>query len=91
MRHLDPQFNAARKPTVQYYALKPLAADCAVLLSIVAHAGSKAAAGGGTLAAFQHQAPPGTPPAQIVAVYHAAHNAFVEEKTLCGAKWVDSR
>ena len=45
--------------------------------SIVAHAGSKAAAGGGTLAAFQHQAPPGTPPAQIVAVYHAAQNAFV--------------
>jgi EmrB/QacA subfamily drug resistance transporter len=45
--------------------------------SIVERAGSKAAAGGGTLSAFQHQAPPGTPMSQIVAVYHAAQNAFV--------------
>src|SRR5436190_22315655 len=32
-----------------------------VATSIVARAGSKAAAGGGTLATFKHQAPPGTP------------------------------
>ena len=48
-----------------------------VASSIVARAGSKAAAGGGTLSAFKHQAPPGTPTSQIVAVYHAAQNAFV--------------
>jgi len=39
LRHLDPHFSGARKPVVQYYALKPLAADCAVLLSAMAHAG----------------------------------------------------
>jgi len=39
LRHLEPQFLPARKPTVQYYALKPLAADCAVLLSALAHLG----------------------------------------------------
>jgi Zn-dependent protease with chaperone function/uncharacterized tellurite resistance protein B-like protein len=40
LRHLDTQFNGARKPVVQYYALKPLAPDCAVLLSALAHVGS---------------------------------------------------
>jgi Zn-dependent protease with chaperone function len=39
LRHLDPQFNGARKPVVQYYTLKPLAGDCAVLLSALAYVG----------------------------------------------------
>jgi uncharacterized tellurite resistance protein B-like protein len=39
LRHLEPYFLQARKPTVQYYALKPLAADCAVLLSALAYLG----------------------------------------------------
>jgi uncharacterized tellurite resistance protein B-like protein len=41
LRHLDPQFNGARKPVVQYYALRPLAPDCAVLLSALAHVGTE--------------------------------------------------
>jgi Zn-dependent protease with chaperone function len=39
LRHLEPQFLPARKSTIQYYALKPLAPDCAVLLSALAHLG----------------------------------------------------
>ena len=38
-RHLEPYFTQARKPTVQYYSLKPLAPDCAVLLSALAYVG----------------------------------------------------
>jgi Zn-dependent protease with chaperone function len=40
LRHLDPQFNGARKPVVQYYSLPALAPDCAVLLSALARAGT---------------------------------------------------
>jgi uncharacterized tellurite resistance protein B-like protein len=39
LRHLEPCFVRARKPVVQYYALKPLAPDCAVLLSALAYVG----------------------------------------------------
>jgi len=39
MRHLEPHFAQARKPLVQYYSLKPLAPDCAVLLSALAYVG----------------------------------------------------
>ena len=39
LRHLEPYFLQARKPVIQYYALKPLAADCAVLLSALAYLG----------------------------------------------------
>ncbi|HWH72082.1 MAG TPA: M48 family metalloprotease, partial [Candidatus Sulfotelmatobacter sp.] len=39
VRHLEPYFTKARKPVVQYYALNPLAGDCAVLLSGLAHMG----------------------------------------------------
>jgi uncharacterized tellurite resistance protein B-like protein len=39
LRHLEPQFAPARKPVVQYYTLKPLASDCAVLLSALAYVG----------------------------------------------------
>jgi Zn-dependent protease with chaperone function/uncharacterized tellurite resistance protein B-like protein len=39
LRHLEPYFLQARKPVIQYYALKPLAADCAVVLSALAYLG----------------------------------------------------
>ena len=39
LRRLDPHFNGARKPLVQYYALKPLLPDCAVILSALARVG----------------------------------------------------
>jgi hypothetical protein len=41
VRHLEPQYAGARKSTVQYYALKPLAGDCAVLLSALAYVGQR--------------------------------------------------
>ena len=44
LRHLAPQFGQARPPTVQYYTLKPLVPDCAVVLSALANAGSSDAA-----------------------------------------------
>lgn len=39
LRHLEPQFVQARKPLIQYYALKPLAPDCGRVLSALAHVG----------------------------------------------------
>ena len=45
--------------------------------AVVERAGSKAAAGGGSLATFKSQAPPGTPVAIIERVYQAAQQAFV--------------
>ncbi len=39
LRHLEPHFFRARKPVVQFYALKPLAQDCAILLSALAYVG----------------------------------------------------
>ncbi len=41
LRHLEPYFGQARKPTIQYYALKPLAGDCAILLSALAYLGQE--------------------------------------------------
>jgi hypothetical protein len=40
LRHLDPQFNGARKPVVQYYSIHALVPECAVLLSALARAGT---------------------------------------------------
>ena len=40
LRHLAPQFGAARPPVVQYYTIKPLVPDCVVVLSALAHVGS---------------------------------------------------
>jgi Zn-dependent protease with chaperone function len=40
LRHLDSQFNGARKTAVQFYTLKPLVPDCAVVLSALANVGS---------------------------------------------------
>jgi len=45
LHHLAPQFGKARPPTVQYYTLKPLVPDCAVVLSALANVGSSDAAG----------------------------------------------
>jgi Zn-dependent protease with chaperone function len=39
LRHLEPHYYQARKPVIQFYSLKPLAADCAVLLSALAYIG----------------------------------------------------
>ena len=39
LRHLERCFSQARKPVVQYYLLKPLMPDCAVLLSALAYVG----------------------------------------------------
>lgn len=44
LRHLDSQFNVARKPVVQFYTFKPLVPDCVVLLSALANVGSDDAA-----------------------------------------------
>jgi len=41
MRHLQPHYTGARKPVLQYYALKPLLSDCAVLLSELAYIGQR--------------------------------------------------
>ena len=41
LRHLEPNFVPAPKPVTQYYDLKPLAADCGVLLSAMAYAGQE--------------------------------------------------
>jgi hypothetical protein len=40
LRHLAPQFGKTRPPTVQYYTLKPLVPDCAVVVSALANVGS---------------------------------------------------
>jgi hypothetical protein len=40
-RHLEPHFHGARKPVVQYYALRPLLPDCNFLLSVLAHVGQE--------------------------------------------------
>jgi hypothetical protein len=40
LRHLDSEFNETRKPAVQFYTLKPLLPDCAVILSALANVGS---------------------------------------------------
>jgi len=39
-RHLAPKFGLARPSAVQYYTLKPLVPDCAVVLSALAYVGS---------------------------------------------------
>jgi Zn-dependent protease with chaperone function len=40
LRNLAPQFSEVRPPVVQYYTLKPLLPDCAVVLSALANVGS---------------------------------------------------
>ncbi len=40
MRNLDSQFNGPQKTVVQFYTIKPLVPDCAVVLSALANVGS---------------------------------------------------
>jgi Zn-dependent protease with chaperone function len=40
LRHLAPKFGRSRPATVQFYTLKPLVPDCAVVLSALANVGS---------------------------------------------------
>ena len=54
-RHLAPKFGGARNATVQFYTLKPLVPDCAVILSALANVGS--ADGGEIRKAFASGAP----------------------------------
>jgi Zn-dependent protease with chaperone function len=44
LRNLDSQFNGPHKSVVQFYSIKPLVPDCAVVLSALANVGSNAAA-----------------------------------------------
>ncbi|HEU5397283.1 MAG TPA: Zn-dependent protease with chaperone function, partial [Verrucomicrobiae bacterium] len=43
LRHLDSQFRAVRKPVVQYYTVKPLVPDSAIVLSALACGDTKSA------------------------------------------------
>ena len=40
LRHLDSQFNGPQKSAVQFYSIKPLVPDCAIVLSAVANVSS---------------------------------------------------
>jgi Zn-dependent protease with chaperone function len=44
-RHLAPSFERTRPPAVTYYSLAPLRRECSVVLSAVAHTGTRDAAG----------------------------------------------
>ncbi len=55
LRHLTSRFNGARPPVAQYYTLKPLVPDCAVVLSALANVGSSDA--GEIQKAFETGAP----------------------------------
>ena len=63
LRHLAPQFGGARPPVVQYYTLKPLVPDCAVVLSALANVGSSDA--GEIAKAFDAGAPYLRAPADV--------------------------
>ena len=54
-RHLEPQLGTTPSTSIQYYTLKPLMADCAVVLSALAHVSSSNA--GEVEKAFQTGAP----------------------------------
>ncbi len=41
LHHLEPHFGGARKPIIQYYALRPLIPDCQILLSALACLGQE--------------------------------------------------
>jgi Zn-dependent protease with chaperone function len=44
LRNLDSQFNGPQKSVVQFYSIKPLVPDCAIVLSALANVGSDDAA-----------------------------------------------
>jgi Zn-dependent protease with chaperone function len=41
MHHLGPKFSQSRPPSIQYYTIKPLVPDCAVVLSALANVSSE--------------------------------------------------
>lgn len=41
LRHLEPHFTQARKPVIQFYSLKGLTGECAILLSALAYIGQE--------------------------------------------------
>ena len=41
LRNLAPQFRGATKPLIEYYAIKPLAPDCSLILSALANVSSE--------------------------------------------------
>jgi uncharacterized tellurite resistance protein B-like protein len=63
LHHLTPQFNGTRPPPVQFYTLKPLVPDCAVLISALANVGSGDAAA--VQKAFEQGAPYLRAPANV--------------------------
>jgi Zn-dependent protease with chaperone function len=63
LHHLTPQFNGTRPPPVQFYTLKPLVPDCAVLVSALAYVGSGDAAA--VQKAFEQGAPYLRAPANV--------------------------
>jgi uncharacterized tellurite resistance protein B-like protein len=77
LRHLDTQFSGARKQVVQYYTLKPLAPDCSVLLSALAHVSSEDAAN--CEAAFQQGARSLAAYAQAPLVYVASEQCNLSQ------------
>jgi hypothetical protein len=56
LRHLEPNFLPAAKTVAQFYDLRPMVADCGVLLSAMAYAGQADSAQ--AEAAFAHGAQP---------------------------------
>jgi len=63
LHHLTPQFSGTRPPPVQFYTLKPLVPDCAVLISALAYVGSGDAAA--VQKAFEQGAPYLRAPANV--------------------------
>ena len=63
MRHLEPFFVPPGRTVYQYYALKPLGGDCAVVLSTLAHAGNERLADAASRVSTRRQPPCVMPPA----------------------------
>jgi len=80
LHHLAPQFAGTRPPTVQFYTLKPLVPDCAVVLSALANVSSSDA--GETQKAFDT----GTP--YLRAPIDADLNLLAREN--CGVTQIDA-
>ena len=76
-RHLATKFTTMRPPTTQYYTFKPLATDCAVILSALARAGSDDA--GEIEKAFSAGAPYLHAPVEASSVLMSAENCRPEK------------
>jgi hypothetical protein len=80
LRHLDSQFNGPQKSVVQFYSIKPLVPDCAVLISALANVGS------GDAAEIEKAFEAGAP--YLRAPNDADLNLLSKEK--CGVKEIDA-